>query len=376
MMKNIKYLLLGTIPLFFIFSCSDVEDLEPNNYESMVRAYAESFADVTFDENSEEEVILYATVWPKVSQSVSVDVSFSGTATEGTDYEVLTTGPISIDPTTGKGEIRLKILNDFEVEDEEDIIMTLVNPSGITLDQQNNTWKVIIDANDSPVQVELSVDGDDMVLEGATGRLLVNLSDPLDDDIEVTVQAASTSAVAGDDFTFTTSVTIPKGEEQDTIDVSFLEDANLEYDQEVVFSVASITTNAQAEIGSDAAVTYTIQDNSLATTESNLGFALVWDDLSTANVDLTLWRATDSDTVQVRTSNAAGSYESLELLADDMDGTYLVTAEWVGGTATAVDYVAYIKQEDEQIQREMGTLDMMNDLEFIFSVNKENTFGL
>jgi hypothetical protein len=370
-MKIINYLIFSFLSLFIIFGCELNSELEPVNYEPMVRAYAESFDDASFSENSEDTVILYATVWPKTSQPVSVNFSFSGTATEGTDYEVLTTGQVTIDPsdTTGLAEIRLVILNDLEAEDSEDIIMTLSDPNGAALDETNNSRRVIIEASDNPVDVEFD-NSQETFLENEDAKVKVELSESLETDLTVNYSTSDLTTNPGD-YTVSGTLVIPAGKSSGDIAIS-LPPGDIEYDETFWLILKSVVGNGK--VGDADSVLVTIQDNSINPPGDDIAFVIAWDTLSTADLELTLWEDTGSDTVEIVTSNNPASFESV-ILEDALgDGTYLVTATWLSGSATEVDYIVYTASNGfDQGNRKDGTIDMKNEPIFLYTITKETS---
>ena len=367
MMKNCKYIILGTLSLFFIFGCTDVEDLEPNNYESMVRAYAESFSDVNYEESEEDTVTLYATVWPQVNQATSVEFSFSGTAVEGQDYQVLTTGPVSVS-AEGQAEILIRILNDLEAEDEESIIMTVSSPS-LPADELNDSWQVNIEASDNPVEVEFD-NSDETFLEGSDGNVEVELSESLETDLTVNYSTSDITTDAGD-YTLSGTLDIPAGDDSGDITIG-LPTGDIEYNESFWLILNSVMGNG--EVGEGDSVLVTIEDNSIDPPGDDIAFVLAWDTLSTADLELTLWEDIGSDTVEIVTSNNPSAFESVVLEDALGDGTYIVTATWLSGSDTVVDYIAYTTTNGlEQGNRKEGTIEMKNEPVFLYNVTKETS---
>ena len=78
---------------------------------------------------ADSPVLLSVSLLPAIQQTVTVDYSVTGTATEGGDYTLLGTGTLTFSPLDTEETITLAIVDDDTVEPDETIEITLTNPS-------------------------------------------------------------------------------------------------------------------------------------------------------------------------------------------------------------------------------------------------------
>ncbi|MFM2342792.1 MAG: hypothetical protein RLZZ592_2445, partial [Pseudomonadota bacterium] len=216
----------------------------------------------------------------KLSQPATTDVTvqlaYTGTATDGRDYSAVTS--VTIPAGQSSASFDLKTLDDALAEGAETVTITVGEITGGGFEaiaanpERGAVTTTITDdvggggpgtpgAEDTCL---VSISGPGEVVEGevATGYT-VRLSQPAAAD--VTVQLAYTgTATDGRDYSAVTSVTIPAGQSSASFDLKTLDDALAEGAETVTITVGEITGGGFEAIAADperGAVTTTITDD-------------------------------------------------------------------------------------------------------------------
>ncbi|MEN8120319.1 MAG: Calx-beta domain-containing protein, partial [Bacteroidota bacterium] len=149
---------------------------------------------------------LIATLNNATTTDVDVTITYTGTATNGTDY----TGTAIITILAGNttGSITITGTNDVIYETNEDIIADITAVTNATEDGIQQETITIIDDDNAP----LITINDASATEGNNVQFTVNLSNPSSEDITVTLDLTDGTATGGTDYTATNvTVTIPAG---------------------------------------------------------------------------------------------------------------------------------------------------------------------
>lgn len=241
-------------------------------------------------------------------KSITVDYAVSGgTATgSGTDY-TLASGTLTFNPGTSSQNISFSVIDDLIDENNETVIVTLSNPTNSNLGGiTNHTYTI----NDNDIAPSISFDlSTSNASEATTPALLaVSLSNP--SAFSITVDYAVTGGTAtgsGTDFTLSSgTLTFSPGVTTQNISAAIVDDLITESNETIV---VTISNPSNATIGTNAAHTYTINDNEATPT--------VAFDLSTSTAN----EATTPALLAVSLSNTTASTVTVD---------YTVT----GGTAT------------------------------------------
>ena len=166
---------------------------------------------------------------------VTVTLSYSGTATDGTDYTGVTT--VTIPAGSTSQTFTIATLEDLIVEGDETIVIDIASVSGggfeepVTEDPAANQVTTTITDNDLPA---ISIDDVTVSEDAGTATFTVTLDQaPVSGPVTVNYATASGplvgGATSGTDFTSATGVvTIPVGSTSATITVAITDDATYE----------------------------------------------------------------------------------------------------------------------------------------------------
>lgn len=205
---------------------------------------------------------------------VTVDYAVTGgTATGSGDDYTLASGTATILGGDTETYIVINLVDDADLELTETVEITISNPSsGISLGSQTlHTYS--INDNDASRNIQFTGTSASGAESVASYNIQLEL-DAVDATNPTTVDYAVTSGSAtgsGIDFTLASgTATIPAGDSTTTIALSLVDDS-LDEDDETL--VVTLTNPSNANVGSNSAFTYTIQDNdnapTVAFTQSN-----------------------------------------------------------------------------------------------------------
>jgi len=196
-----------------------------------------------------------------------ITFTISGTATNGTDYDLITH---SVTIPSGDTEYTLPIsaIDDAIAEDGgEDITITLVSASNSVEIGTIATANMLIEDNDS---VEASI----VVVQSASeagqeGQFLFRLTEAQLTNTEI-IYTISGTAINGTDYdVIMNTVTIPSGETEFALLISAIDDAIVEIGgEDITITLESVSNGV--EIGSIAAANMLILDNDDATVEASI----------------------------------------------------------------------------------------------------------
>lgn len=193
---------------------------------------------------------------------LTLNYILSGDAVSGEDYTPLPTA-VTIPVGASRAELRVAIIDDDRVEDDETLTVTLQNSPDYRLSNTSSTLTIHSEDQASGLpEINLSV-GKRTVTEGRGGSLLVfaersatSLSQPL----EVLIELGGT-ATAGNDFhDFSGVITIPAGSTK-AFAVLLLKDDGIQENDETLN--ISITPSATYRRGADSFLQLIIRDDEL-----------------------------------------------------------------------------------------------------------------
>jgi Ca2+-binding RTX toxin-like protein len=201
------------------------------------------------------------------TSSLTVNVSLTGTATNGTDYTTIP-NTVTFAANSSTALVDLNVIDDSLVEAAETAILTVTSGTGYTVGTAASATVNIAD-NDLPVIIDLSAN--QTVVEGITSPQNVTYTVTLSGDSTetVTVQYATVNntAIAGSDYTTTSgTLTFAPGVTSQDIIIPILNNS-LNEAQETFNLTLSSPTNAQ--LGT-ATVTTTISDTLTAAVTTTL----------------------------------------------------------------------------------------------------------
>jgi hypothetical protein len=184
-------------------------------------------------------------LFPASSSTVTVNyAATAGTATLGVDYS-LSPGTLTFPPGTISQNVPITVIGDTTPEPTEVIILTFSNPVGAAL--PSSTGLGLIQDDDSPIQITID---DPFAFEGNAGTTaltyIVSLNRPSTAATTVTYQTTGGTATAGTDYVAipATTLTIPAGETEATIDVTVNGDTVVEPDETVIVTLSGASGGA------------------------------------------------------------------------------------------------------------------------------------
>ncbi|MEW6303487.1 MAG: Calx-beta domain-containing protein [Verrucomicrobiota bacterium] len=199
-----------------------------------------------------------------ISQPLDVSWTFSGSASNGADYQQLPTSGAFL---VGQAEADLPItpVDDSEVEGEETVIVTLVDGPGYAVGSANSATVTIADNDTAPPPTPtITVVASDAAAAEAganTGTFTVSRSGSTTASLTVNYTLSGTASNGSDYQSLGTSVTIPAGASSANVTVTPINDTAVEGNETVVLTLASGTGY---NIGSPSGATVNIADNDTA----------------------------------------------------------------------------------------------------------------
>ncbi|MBU2902188.1 Calx-beta domain-containing protein [Maribacter dokdonensis] len=187
-----------------------------------------------------------------------ITFTISGSATNGTDYDLITN---SVTIPSGDTEFVLPIsaIDDTIVEvGGEDITITLVGASNDVELGSTSSANILIEDNDP---VEVSVVAIQSASEaGQEGQFSFSLTEALLIETEIIFTISGTATNGTDYNLITNSVTIPSGDTEFILPISAIDDTIVEVGgEDITISLVSASNNV--EIGSTSSANILIEDN-------------------------------------------------------------------------------------------------------------------
>ena len=195
-----------------------------------------------------------------------ITYTVSGDATSGSDFTALT-GSVTIAANTSGTNLDVSVLDDFLLEDDETMIVTLTSITSGDADLSisvTDTAQVTI-TDDDTAQATIAATDSAASEPGNNGEFTVLLSNASDTDTVISYTVAGT-ATSGTDFAaLTGSVTIQAGLTSATIALNTLDDAILESTESVTLTLDSVTSgDSDITIGAADSATVLIADDDVA----------------------------------------------------------------------------------------------------------------
>lgn len=294
----------------------------------------------TIAENGGAAVVT-ATLSGTSGQDVTVNLAYSGTAINATDY---TSSSAVITITAGNltGTVNLTGQDDTADEDDETIIVdidSVVNGTENGVQQQTVT---ITDDDDAPT-VTLSINNASIPENGGVATITATLNTASGKDVTVNV-AFSGSATENVDYTPSgSSISIPAGDLTGSITVTGIDDAIDEANEDVDVAISS-TVNATA--AGSAQMTFVLDDDAAPTVTLTTGPILIEEEGPSSTIVATLSAISGQD-VTVDLTNLSGT----ATLTDDYtlsSNSITIPAGSLSGTASLIPVNDAIQNEGDE----------------------------
>ncbi len=198
------------------------------------------------------------------STDVTVDISITGSALEGDDFEGIgttVTFPANSDTTT----IPVVVILDADIEGDETVVVTMssTNNPDVGIGSPDNATVTITDDDSYIATITASgLTASENPLLGGTFTVSLDAVNTTGSDITVNYTVGGT-ATSGSDFTaLSGTVTIADGQQDNTITLNPIDDTEIELDETVVLTLA---TGSDYTVGTTATATVTISSDDTAT---------------------------------------------------------------------------------------------------------------
>ncbi len=333
----------------------------------------------TLDENTGATTI-EATLSGALSQDVTVNLGFSGTALDGTDY-IASDNKIVIQAGETTGSITLTSKDDSDYELDETIIVDITSVTGAA---ENGTQQVTVTITDNDAEPKVTLSANKTSFSEAleTNQVTATLSNKSYQDITVEFGFTGT-AVNGTDYSVTpvnspVTIVIPagslsgsltlrainddtyEGDEPFSVEITNVTNATEDGEQKVDLSIIdnetapsvtlSVSTSAFPEKGGTATVTATLSNRSYEDVTVNLNFtgtATGTDTGTDTDIDYTA----STTTLTIPAGSLSGSL-TLEARDDDSDEYPL----YEGDETVIVDIDSVTNGSEDGIQQVIATI--------------------
>lgn len=170
-----------------------------------------------------------------------------GTAIVGSDYQGISV-PVQIYPGQSSATVGLTVFSDTDVEPNESIAATLVQPTGATIRQRQARGTIV---NDDLAALSIA---DASITEGAVGtrtlRFVVSLGQPMHAPVRFDVATGNASATAGSDYVATVQAgrTLDAGRTAQAVEIAVLGDAATEPDETFTVTLSNLVGAAAGRL--------------------------------------------------------------------------------------------------------------------------------
>ncbi len=243
-----------------------------------------------------------ATIANPSTQSVTVVLSFSGSAAFGSDYSASSTS-ITIPAGARTASINLTAINDTTFEGDETITVDVASVTGGT---ENGTQSVGVTVTDDDPQpsVTLSLAGSPLAENGGVATVTARLSNPSTQTVTINLSFTGSATNLSDYSRSATSITISAGQTSGSITLTGINDGTFEGDESVVVDIASVTNGS--ENGTQTVSATIADDESSPTVSLSLAGSPLAENGGTATVIATLNNPSIQDvTINFALSGAA-----------------------------------------------------------------------
>jgi len=197
-----------------------------------------------------------ATLSAPSSQTVTIDLALTGTASSGVDYSSSATS-IVIAPGATSGSITLTSINDLTSEGNETIIVDVSNvANGVESGVQQVT--AIITDDEPTVTTNLSIIGSSVAESGGFATVRASINVVAAQTVTINLAFGGTAINTSDYSRSNTQIIITPGNTSGSITLTSLDDTTFEGNETIVVDIASVTGGT--ENGSQQVVA-TIVDN-------------------------------------------------------------------------------------------------------------------
>lgn len=225
------------------------------------------------------------------NQIITVDYAVSGgTALNGVDYTTLG-GTIGFTTGASFSSISIIPINDLLVEGDETIVITLSNPVGASLGTNTSITATIVDNEVTPT-VRFSSSGFSVSeRQSGSSTLFLSLTPVIDSPVVVDFSISGTASTNSDYTISSGNAVFSAGSSSASVSLAIINDALTEANETIVLT---LTTPANATLGTVPSSTVTILDNDGGTTVGFSSSAITAAENSSTSAFVVLSTAVDS----------------------------------------------------------------------------------
>lgn len=189
--------------------------------------------------------------------SASIPFSFSGTATQGSDYNITTSSPLVIPAGQSTASVQLTVSGDTMHELDETVIFSLGTPTGATLGAVTTSTLTIL--NDDPVPtLNFEAATKDVSESAGTVFAIVTLTNTSYQTVSAPFTVSGTATFPADHNLQASSFSISSGGTFGLISFSIVDDAISEGTETIILTLGS---PSNAVLGATSALTFNVLDN-------------------------------------------------------------------------------------------------------------------
>lgn len=207
------------------------------------------------------------------SSAVTVNLSYSGTATSGTDYSTPSSSiTVPAGQTTANAATGITATGDVIYEGNETVIIDI---SSVTNGSENGTQQqtITIDDAESPPTVTLSATT--TIAEAAgSSTLTATLSTAADETVTVNLAYSGTASNGSDYAASSASISVTAGQTTGTATLTATQDAVVEDDETIIVDISSVTGASAAEDRSQQRTVTIIDDDNTVPTFTSFNAAV------------------------------------------------------------------------------------------------------
>ncbi|TWT55071.1 Calx-beta domain protein [Rubripirellula amarantea] len=192
------------------------------------------------------------------ASEVTVPFTVSGTATDGSDFTLTTTSPLTFAAGSTTQTVTIAVADDSELESSETVIVTLGTPTGASLGTAITHTATIVDNEVAPPTVNFTSVPQASTENIGSFSVSIGLSEASTEAITIPFALGGT-AIRDTDYTAPTdSFTIPAGATSATITVTVIDDAIDEPDETILITLGEASG---VQLGTNIQYTLTVLDN-------------------------------------------------------------------------------------------------------------------
>lgn len=210
-----------------------------------------------------------ATLSNPSSSAVTVDLSYSGTASSGTDYSTPSSSiTVPAGQTTANATTGITATGDVIYEGNETVIIDI---SSVTNGSENGTQQqtITIDDAESPPTVSLSTSTSSIAEAAGSSTLTATLSTAAAETVTVNLAYSGTATNGTDYATGPASISVSAGQTTGTATITATQDGTVEDDEIIIVDISSVSGGSASEDSTQQrTITITDDDNTVPTLTS------------------------------------------------------------------------------------------------------------